>query len=418
MHEPSGSHRMLPRLLPLIILALAALITTALVLTRERPEAQEAPLKRWNVSAVAITPIRATPELTLYGQFEPPQVTRLSSALNADVSRILAVEGEFLPAGSLLIELDQREAELLLRQRKAELSAAEARIAAEQVRHRHDLKSLQLEQSVQALNSDRVKRAESLQARKLLSQEQLDSTRQTYRQQALAIETRRQAIADHPNRLAQLTAERDRIQSLVDSAELDLSRTRIQAPFNTRILSIDTAAGNRVRPGDLLLTLYDSDRLQLRAQLPDSWRTQVALALQAGAVFAIANWAGEPVRLQLDRLAARVNPGQAGVDALFQLPAQAPALLPGQTLQLQLQLPPRDKLFALPPAALYGTDRLYRLAADDRLQAVPVEVAGQRHLPDGERQLLVTSADLQPGDRIITTQLPNAIGGLPVSVVE
>lgn len=418
MPVSAGTRRMLPRLLPLIILLLAALATTALVQTRERPSAQETPLKRWHVAALAVTPISATPELTLYGQFEPPQITRLSSALSADVRRIAAVEGAFLPAGSLLLELDEREATLLLQQRRAELNAAKARIAAEHTRHRHDLQSLQLEQSVQALNDDRVKRAESLQARNLLSQEQLDSTRQTYRQQALTIEARRQMIADHPNRLAQLTAERDRLQSLVDSAELDLSRTRISAPFNARILSIETAVGNRVRPGDPLLTLYDSDRLQLRAQLPDSWRAQVALALHNGPVFAQTYWAGEPVKLQLDRLAARVNPGQAGVDALFRLPERHTLLLPGQTLQLELQLPPRDNLFALPPEALYGTDLLYRLAADDRLEAVQVEVAGQRRQADGRHQLLVTSADLRSGDRVIITQLPNAIGGLPVKVVE
>lgn len=42
-----------------------------------------------------------------------------------------------------------------------------------------------------------------------------------------------------------------------------------------------------------------------------------------------------------------------------------------------------------------------------------------QYRPDGQGELLLVSSDaLQPGDAIITTQLPNAIGGLPVQVVE
>ena len=418
MRDSVGTYSLFKRLLPLLILAIAGLITFALVKTREQPQAQEAQIKRWNVTATELNIISAAPELTLYGQFEPPQTTRLSSALNADVSRILASEGEQQPRGSLLLELDAREVELQLRQRKAELAAINARINAEQVRYQHDRSSLKLEQDVQRLNQDRVDRAESLQQRNLLSQEQLDTSRQTLRQQALAIEARRQSIADHPNRLAQLEAERERTQSQIELAELDLERTRIQAPFNARILSIETAVGNRVRPGDALITLYDLDRIQLRAQVPDHWRERLGQALEQGPLQARAELAGETVSLEMQRLAARINPGQAGVDALFSLPPQGQLPLPGQTLSIRLQLPKQDTLFALPPEALYGTNRVYRLDENERLQAVRVELAGQRQLPDGQQQVLVSADALSSGDRIITTQLPNAIGGLPVQVVE
>lgn len=418
MRDSVGTYSLFKRLLPLLILAIAGLITFALVKTREQPQAQDAQIKRWNVTATQINSLSAAPELRLYGQFEPPQTTRLSSALNADVSRILASEGERLPQGSLLLELDAREVELQLRQRKAELAAINARINAEQVRYQHDRSSLKLEQDVQALNQDRVDRAASLQQRNLLSQEQLDASRQTLRQQALAIEARRQSIADHPNRLAQLEAERERIQSQVEMAELDLARTRIQAPFNARILSIETAVGNRVRPGDALITLYDLDRIQLRAQVPDHWRERLGQALEQGPLQARAELAGETVSLEMQRLAARINPGQAGVDALFSLPPQSQLPLPGQTLSIRLLLPQQDALFALPPEALYGTNRVYRLDEDERLQAVSVELAGQRQLPDGQQQVLVSADALSSGDRVITTQLPNAIGGLPVQVVE
>ncbi len=411
------------RWLPLLILLVAALITFVLIKTKDQPQAQEAQIKRWNVNSVTLAEISASPELELYGQFEAPQLTQLSSALNADVLEIHVSEGDQVVQGSLLLQLDPREAELMLRQRQAELAEVEARIAAEHNRYRNDLRSLRLEQEVQALNEQRVSRAERLQERKLLSQEQLDNTRLTTRQQALAIRARQQSINDHPNRLAQLNAERERAQALVDTARLDLSRTRINAPFKARIVSIDTAVGNRTRPGDRLLTAYDLDRLQLRAQVPEQLLPTLRRGLNQEAakragLSASARLNGAPVSLSLDRLAARINAGQAGVDALFSLDDQNPLPVPGQTLSLKLQLPEQSGLFALPPSALYGSDRLYRLVDDDRLQAVPVQVVGQHHPKGGDEQLLVSSAELQAGDRIITTQLPNAIGGLPVQVVE
>lgn len=408
------------RLLPWLILLAATLITLILIQTRTQPQAREADLKRWNVQIRVLQPITAAPELALYGQIESPQLTRLSSALSADVQAIRVREGEHVDAGQLLLELDPREATLQLRQRQAELAAIEARLAAEHNRHRSDLRSLELEQQVQALNEQRVQRAERLFARQLLSQEQLDSTRLTTRQQALAIRARQQAIADHPHRLAQLEAERERALALLASAELELSRTRIQAPFSARIVSIDSAVGNRVRAGDALITLYDLQRLQLRAQVPQPLLARLQPLLAAGTPLSARARLGEqPLTLTLERLAARVGSGQAGVDALFTLGATDTPPLPGQTLSLQLQLPPRSGLFALPPSALYGSDRVYRLVDDDRLEAVSVEVVGQRQ-PDADAppELLVSSAALAAGDRIIITQLPNAIGGLPVQVVE
>ena len=412
---------LLRRFIPLLVLLLAALVTVFLIKTRAQPQAQDADIKRWNVTAVELQPVTAAPELELYGQFETLQLTRLSSALNADVMQISVREGDRVESGALLLQLDRREAELRLRQREAELAAIEARIAAEHNRYRNDQRSLQLEQEVLALSEQRAKRAERLHERNLLSQEQLDNTRLTTRQQALVIRTRRQAISDHPNRLAQLNAERERARALVDNAELDLSRTQLTAPFTARIVSIETAVGNRARPGDLLLTLYDMDRLQLRAQIPEPLLPILRQALTdttGSPLSAHASLDGQPVLLTLDRLAARINRGQAGVDALFSLAADNAPAVPGRSLSLRLQLPRQSGLFALPPSALYGSDRLYRLDDHNRLQGIQVQVAGQRYGDEGQQKILVRGADLQPGDRVITTQLPNAIGGLPVQVVE
>lgn len=414
----ASSPPLLRRLLPALILLAAVALTVLLVKTRAQPEPQTAETRRWTVTAAVLEPITTAPELALYGQVEIPQLTRISSALNADVAQILVTEGESVAAGQVLLQLDQREIKLQMRQREADLRAIEARIAAELNRHRTDLEALRLEQAVQNLNQQKVTRAQELKGRSLLSQEQLDNAHLTTRQQALAISARTQAIADHPNRLTQLQAEQSRLEALADSSRLDLERSQVTAPFNARIVTLESATGNRVRSGDPLLTLYNIDRLQLRAQLPDRWLGFLDDPQQYGQLTAVAEREGRPIPLQLKQLAARISTGQTGVDALFSFLDPQTAPLPGRTLSLRLKLPAQPGLYALPPEALYGSNRVYRISTDERLEAVEVQHLGQHTPVEGPQQILLASAHLKAGDRLITTQLPNAIGGLAIQVVE
>jgi len=51
------------------------------------------------------------------------------------------------------------------------------------------------------------------------------------------------------------------------------------------------------------------------------------------------------------------------------------------------------------------------------MQGVAVERIGEKIGVAGESHILVRSAELEPGDKIITTQLPNAMDGLKVQVL-
>ncbi|KGK43071.1 hypothetical protein LH51_02955 [Nitrincola sp. A-D6] len=68
---------------------------------------------------------------------------------------------------------------------------------------------------------------------------------------------------------------------------------------------------------------------------------------------------------------------------------------------------------ALPPQALYGNDRIYRLV-NDQLEAINVVRLGSRPGAEQGSEILIHSEVLQPGDWVLTTQLPNAISGLPI----
>jgi len=403
-------------LLPILILLAAALIVVALIVTKPTAPSRPAKEKVWTVKVIPAEPAAYSPQLSLYGRIESPSSSTLSSSINAYVEKRLASEGEYVDAGQLLIQLDNRDASLLLAQKQAEVDRIEALIAAEKVRYQANIKALKIEQELVALTQRTLKRYQDLSSRSLASQNQLDDARKSRQQQALSLNSRQQSIDDHPNQLAQLEAQLKQATAQRDSAALDLERSQIVAPFSGRIAEVNIAAGERVRSGDALLTIYDTRALEVRSQIPSRYLPQLRQQLSRDKkIVATASLDGQSLALTLERFAATVSSGNAGVDALFRIASDDYRGEPGRSLSLDLTMPEQSNLLALPPQAIFGTDRIYTVK-DSRLQGSTIERVGDIRDRNGESKVLVRSTSIQPGEQILTTQLPNAMTGLLVEV--
>lgn len=403
-------------LLSVLILLGAVAIFLTLILTRPTAPSRPAKEKVWTVRVIEAQPARYSPQLSLYGRIESPSSSTLSSSINAYVEQRLTAEGDAVDAGQLLIQLDNRDASLLLSQKQAEVDRIEALIDAEKVRYQANLKALKIEQELVSLTQRTLERYQDLSSRSLASQNQLDDARRTKQQQALSLNSRQQSIDDYPNQLAQLEAQLKQATAQRDSAALDLERSQITAPFSGRVAEVNIAAGERVRSGDALLTLYATDTLEVRSQVPSRYLPQLHQQLKHGKqIIATATLDGQPLKLTLARFAAAVESGSAGVDALFRIDSGDYRGEPGRSLSLRLTMPEQDNLLALPPQAIFGTDRIYTVK-DHRLQGVTIERVGDLRDSQGESKVLVRSATIQPGEPILATQLPNAMTGLLVEV--
>ncbi|MCB1825637.1 MAG: biotin/lipoyl-binding protein [Candidatus Competibacteraceae bacterium] len=417
-HRSRRASRLLKAVLPLALLGLAVAGFLLLKATRAVTPPVAAQEKSWRVSAIEITPSRLTPNLLLYGTVEAPLEAEIKAAVTADVAQVAVREGQTVVAGDTLVTLDERDLILSLRQREADLKESEAQIASEQARHAANLKALQREKTLLELAERAVTRSQNLNSRQLTSQSTLDEARQAVEKQALALNTRQLEVDDHAARLAQLQAHRARAEALRDQARLDRSRALVTAPFAGRVTRIPIAPGDRARPGDLLLALYPVGDLEIRAQIPFRHLPATRAALAANRPLrATATVDGHPVMAVLDRLGGETGQNSGGMDALFRVSEGADVLAPGRVLTLLLDLPPEEGVVALPFEALYGLDRIYRLV-DGRMAALAVERIGERRELDGQARVLVRSPELAAGDRIVTTQLPNAITGLKVTVSE
>ncbi|MBS3800110.1 MAG: HlyD family efflux transporter periplasmic adaptor subunit, partial [Thioalkalivibrio sp.] len=199
-------------------------------------------------------------------------------------------------------------------------------------------------------------------------------------------------------------------------ARIDLENTRIQAPFDARIVELDVATGERVRSGDPLLRLFAVDDLEVRATIPEQLAGRVERLLSEDrALAAHAAVGAHRVETQLVRLEGETRTGEAGVRGVFEVRSGGEALELNRFAQLRLQLPEEPDSLAVPFEALFGRDQVFRVV-EGRLQSLQVERLGEVIDEDGQTRALVRSQEITAGDTLIATRLPNAVDGLRVEV--
>lgn len=407
------------RWLPFVILLVAAGAAAALIATKPKPNPVKVSERAWLVSVEKAKPARYSPTVTLYGKVESLWSSQLTAGITADVNEVLVVEGDRVEKGQALVRLDDRDARLQLAQRDAELKQADARIASEKRRQEANLESLPRERRLLNLAQSEVRRLQDLVAKKVGAQSQLDTARQAAEKQAITLSSREQAVDEHAARLAEVEAARARAEALRDQAQLELERSVVVSPFNGRIAKVQVSPGRRVRVGDPLVQLYDTDELVIRAQIPSRHLPQVREAIATGEPLKVHGTIdGIEIAGELRSLAGEASSSTGGIDGLFRVTQGAAQISQGRFLRLELSMPARDNLLALPPEAVYGTDRIYVVDADNRMRPKKVERVGEVRLNDAETRVLVHTSQVEVGVTIVTTQLPNALDGLLIRVAK
>ena len=403
--------------LPPLILLLAGAAAATLIVSKPKPKPVTVAERAWLVAAETVAARRYRPGVTLYGRIESLWSSQLTAGVAADVREVAVVEGDRVAKGQVLVRLDDRDARLQLLQREAELRQAEARIAAEQLRHEANLETLPRERQLLALTRGEVARLQDLVTKKVGAQSQLDTARQAAEKQAIALSARQQGVDEHPSRLAEVEGVRARAAALRDQAILEVERCEVRAPFNGRIVEVMVSPGRRTRVGDPLVDLFDTDALVLRAQLPARHLPVVRAARAAGEPLIVhGEIDGVSISGELRSLAGEATSGTGGVDGLFTVTTGADEVSQGRFVRLELALPETGGLIALPHEALYGTDRIYTIDEQSRMRPQRVERVGEWRDPDGDIRVLVRAVDLPDGARVVTTQLPAALDGLLVRV--
>lgn len=401
-------------LLPIAILALAVGGFAALKASRPKQAAVPPTEQVWRVEAITVEPTALSPQLTLYGKVESPELTHAAAPGAARVSRVLVLEGQAVRRGQLLMELDPRDFEPRVVQAQGQVDELMAAMESERMRHAADLDQLEQERRLLDFAAADVARFERLREENFYSQAAVDQSLQTLARQRISLRSRELAIKDHQARMAQLQSRLDQARANLEQARLALMRSRVIAPFDGIVADLQVAQGDQVGYGQTLMTLYPSAGLEVRAKIPAPHQDEIIDLVGRGKrLQAITQIAGETLKLELTRLSGAAD--TRGLDAIFRFTAAHDQLRVGSLLTLHLSRAVVEGAMVVPYAALYGGRQVYRVE-DGRIQAVQVSVLGELA---GERPMLLIHSDgLKRGDQVMTTHLPNAVTGLRVEVVK
>lgn len=397
----------------LLVFGMFLMLSMLVVATGPKAEPVERAEREWPVSYREVSPVAMSPTIQVYGKLETDQSATLRAGVTATVAQVFHREGDWVDAGETLLRLDDAEVVLAEKSARAALASAEAALRSIQNEHQLARELGDHHQAQAQMTREKLKRFESLHAKSMIADAQLDDVRHEANERAMVLAQHQASLLDFPNREQQAQAAVEEAAARLGQTELDRQHTDVRAPFSGRVIGLDVATGDRISAGSALLSLADYDGLQVRAPVPMDVAQRLRFNLDKGMpVVAATSIAGERLGFELRGLAGDVKAGQSGIDAFFHVAPDSVMAL-GTVVNLTIALPEESSVVALPIHAVYDNNRVYRIV-DSRLQAVAVERVGEHMGDAGEYRVLVRSPELNRGDHLLVSQLPTAMTGLLV----
>lgn len=413
---PSAVWETAKQRLPLVIVGGALLLAAIMVMSRTNDTPAPRGERAWIVDVQPVNFDQINPTLELFGSVQSPQDAELSAGIEATVNGVRIKDGASVIDGELLVVLDDRDAQLTLRQRQADILEIEAQIEFAKRQIETNQLAYDQEKDVLELSKSRFERAKELSEAGRLSRADFENSTENYKRQQLSVSRANLAAAESQIRLNERRAQLERAEALKSQAELNVERTRVTAPFGGFISDVQVSQGDRVRIGDALMRLQNPESIEVRTQVPAAYVPAINVGLSRGVTMP-ADVFLDGIRTpgELVRISGQTREGSGGVDSYIGFSTPPLGMRLGSTVRVVLQLPPEDDVIAVPAEAIYGRDRLYKLA-DSRMKSVTIERVGERMTPDGDAQVIVRSPELANDESVIVTKLSNAGDGLLVRI--
>jgi RND family efflux transporter MFP subunit len=391
------------------------------------------------VRVIEATPVPFVPRAVGYGTARPGQVWQAVAEVSGKiVEKYPELErGQLLEAGTVILRIDPANYELALARGEAALGSARAQLAELEVREAITRASIGIEQRALALAEQDLDRSQTLLARGNSSQSVVD-------QAETALLGQRQRVQELDNQLRLIPTERRVLEASIalqeaelQDARLDLERTTIRMPFDGRIAEVEVEQTQFVSVGEILAQADSIDVAEIDARfsighlaplvrsdldiaaltagelgdLPERFGLQAAVRLRTQDL--TAGW-----EARFDRLGEGMDPQTrtmgviVTVDQPYRkaIPGRRPPLLKDMFVEVELRGRPWNDTLVVPRIATHrsadGQAVLYLAGPEDRLEIRPVT------LGPVQGDLAVIEAGLEPGERVVVSDLIPAIVGM------
>jgi RND family efflux transporter MFP subunit len=378
--------------LPLVVIGAGAF--GARMMTKMAPKATRtaAEAQVLLVEIVTAHPTDVAARIASSGVVEPGARVTIVPEVTGRVTRLAddLVPGGRVRKGDLLLKIDPREYELAIKQQSGQLKGAE----------------LGLEQE---LGRQHVAQREW----EILGKDQQGA--------------HKSLVLREPH-LAAAKEQVQTVQSAIDRAQLNLSRTTIKAPFNASVVSEEVELGQVVSPGRSVATLIGADQFWVRASLPIELLDLIDIpgvaqdgpAPSEGSAARVSQELAGSKRLSREgrilRLESQMDTQTRtavvviGVDPPLDPPGGGLPLLPGAFVRVEIEGKTRSGVTVLPARAIHGGNQVWVANAENRLErrnvAIGFSTADEAHVIKG----------VEDGARVVVSPLALPIEGMEVRV--
>jgi len=331
--------------------------------------------------------------------------------------------GGFIEEGELLVRLDPAEYQYAVANIEASLSGVKARLVELNTTAANLKKSLEIESQHLALAERQFIRHTKLRKQGTISQSALDQSEREYLLRKSSLQNLENSLELIPAQRQILQADLKLKQAQVSSAQLNLDRTQIKAPYKGRVLEKQVDLGQSVSKGSVLAAIYAVDYVEIR--LPISDRDAAFLMLPTGGEtelqqevllsVSIADnhhqWRGRIMRTE-GAIDARTRQLFliVQVDDPYAVTSSRPPLMVGQFVEAEIPGRLLHDAIVLPRKVVRAGDKVLVITSDDRIERRNLEVAWR------DRDNVVVRSGLSVGERVSLTQLPYAPDGSQVKI--
>ena len=356
----------------------AALLRTGPSITPQAPVAKS-PLVR----AVTVQPADFEFEATARGTVMPRSETELIAEVSGRVIELSQslVTGGFFKEDDVLLRIDPLDYEIALEQASAQVQRATSELATA---------------------SKNYERQRNLSKRQSTSESLEDDAR---------------------NRLQMAEAAQREARARLASAERDLERTVVKAPYDGRVRTEQVDLGQFLNRGSRLARLYAIDAAEVRLPIKDdelaflnislrdgsAWEKRPSVSLSAEFAGAVQRWTGEIVRTEgeldpktrmIQLVASVADPYRAGTTPL-PVGLFVDAVITGGV---------QPNIVRLPRGAMVSPSEVYIVDSSERLVRRTVNVLRS------QGDFVYINDGLLRGDRVCLSRLATAMPGMKVRV--
>ena len=367
--------------LPVILILGAIGISMILVKTAPKAEKKRPQKQAALVDTLSLKASNETVVLKLTGTVIPAEEIRLRSRVSGEVVDLSPefLEGGLLKKGESILKIDAIDFELARAQAQSAFQRATFEYKLEQ--GRQDIARREWE--LLNLGED-------------------------------ATESEKELALRIPH-LAASQAALDAAKASLKKADLDLSRTTLNAPFNSVVLSRNVNVGSQASQQDVLATLAGTDRYWIQVSIPVDRLQWITIPGSTATLYTAsgATREGRVIKrlgnLEEKGRMARILIAVEDPLCLQDKNKERPSLLIGQYVRVDVKGLGLEQVYPIPRSALHENRFIWIASPENTLDIREIDVRWR-----AEKTILI-SGDLSNGDRLITTELSTPMQGLTLN---